>query len=349
MRRSRVSSSKGAISSIGEASEAGIGESGHALRDRLHGARPEARVGAGGAKRVVLELPIEDGAGIGLTIADDDLAVVGQLDLGRVAPDIGAVRAQHLDLVGRFRELELGVPHVGVAGDAAERLLLADAADHDGHPRLDRGRSEAQPVGTVARALVRDLLTGHQRAHDLESLLEPVETVAEAAPELEPEGGVLTLVPAAAQPEDGAAAADVVDGGDGLGHDGRIAEGVGTDEEPESDMRRHRGPGGQARIALEDGPVRIAHGRDEVVPGPEMVVAELVDPPRSGQVRRPVRVLGPQLDPESDGRHVLTPSWWRARGWSAPTAYRADRRRGRAPSRPNDGFMDPRLGLATRR
>jgi catechol 2,3-dioxygenase-like lactoylglutathione lyase family enzyme len=121
------------------------------------------------------------------------------------------------------------------------------------------GRGEAQSVGPIARAIVRDLVAGHQRAHHLEGLLEPVEPIAEAAPELDPEGGVLALVPATAQPEDGPTAADVVDGRDGLGHDGRVAEGVGTDEEPQAGTCRHRGPGGQARIAFEDGTVRVAH------------------------------------------------------------------------------------------
>ena len=82
------------------------------------------------------------------------------------------------------------------------------------------------------------LVAMEQRADDLERLLQPVEALPEAAPELDAEGGVLPHVPGAAETHDGAAAADVVDGRDGLGGERRVAEGVGADQQPELDAAR---------------------------------------------------------------------------------------------------------------
>ena len=48
-------------------------------------------------------------------------------------------------------------------------------------------------------------------------------------------GGMLALVPATAEAEDGAATTDVVDGRDHLGHQRGVAEGVGADHQAELD------------------------------------------------------------------------------------------------------------------
>ena len=94
-------------------------------------------------------------------------------------------------------------------------------------------RGQPKAVGPVARARVGHLLAVQQRTDDLEGLLQPVQPLPEAAPELDPEGRVLADVPAAAQPQDGPTAADVVDGGDRLGDERRVAERVGAHEQAE--------------------------------------------------------------------------------------------------------------------
>ncbi len=108
----------------------------------------------------------------------------------------------------------------------------------------------------VARAIVGDLLATQQRTDDLERLLQPVKTLPEAGAEVDPEGRVLPHVPGAAQAHDRAAATDVVDGGDRLGGERRVAEGVGAHEQAELHSIRKCGPGGQRRVPLEHRPVR---------------------------------------------------------------------------------------------
>ena len=75
-----------------------------------------------------------------------------QLDLGRVAADLLAVAAQDLDLVSGGSGIDVGdVPHVGVAGDGPQRLLLAAAADDDREMGLDGWRVVADALGVVVR------------------------------------------------------------------------------------------------------------------------------------------------------------------------------------------------------
>ena len=73
----------------------------------------------------------------------------------------------------------------------------------------------------------------------------------------------------AADAEDRPAAADVVEGRRHLGHEGRVAERVGPDHEPDPDALGRLGPGRQGQPALEDRPVRVADDRVEVIPRPE--------------------------------------------------------------------------------
>ena len=58
----------------------------------------------------------------------------GRRDLGRVAADVGAVVAQHLELVRERRRAAGDVAHVGVLRDEAQRAALAAAPDHDRRP-----------------------------------------------------------------------------------------------------------------------------------------------------------------------------------------------------------------------
>ena len=74
----------------------------------------------------------------------------------------------------------------------------------------------------------------------IDRLVEPVEPLAEAGPEVDPERLVLALEPGAADAEDGPAARDVVEGRRELGRQPRVAERVGADHQPEPDPARDR-------------------------------------------------------------------------------------------------------------
>ena len=149
-----------------------------------------------------------------------------------------------------------------------------------------------------------DLAAVEQAPDSGNCLGEPVETLAEAGPEVDPERLVLTLEPRPAEAHDRPAATDVVDGRDRLRREPRVAERVRPDEQPEPDPLRRLGQGGQRGIALEDRLVRLAEDREDVIPRPEGVVAELVGPLAGRQERRPVGRLAPQIDAQLQIGHA---------------------------------------------
>ena len=71
---------------------------------------------------------------------------------------------------------------------------------------LDRARHAHGITEGVEAALVRDGLTVEQAPEQRHGLDEPVQALAEAAPEVEPEGVVLALEPAGPKTEDQAPA-----------------------------------------------------------------------------------------------------------------------------------------------
>ena len=82
-------------------------------------------------------------------------------------------------------------------------------------------------------------------------LFEPIEPRAEAGPEIEPEGVVFALEPAAAQTENEAPIRQVVDRRRELGCEARVAKGVGSHQKAEPDTRCDHGDRRQGRPALE--------------------------------------------------------------------------------------------------
>ena len=69
----------------------------------------------------------------GLVRRDRDETLLADLDLGRVATDVGAVLAQHADLARQVRVVPREVVvDVGVLGGDAQGDSLARAADEDG-------------------------------------------------------------------------------------------------------------------------------------------------------------------------------------------------------------------------
>ena len=207
---------------------------------------------------------------------------------------------------------------VGVAGDRGQRLLLAVAADQDRQPWLDRRRvvADAPPRDSAGRA-PSPVPSRQHVAHELGRLVEPVEPLAEARPELDPEGLVLALEPGAADAEDRPPVAHVVERRRQLHRQRRVPEGVGADHQPERRARRHGGPAGEDQVALEDRAAPVALDRIQVIPRPERVVAELVGALADALERGPVDPLTPGQHADLDlTRHLdLRPALgvrWRA-------------------------------------
>ena len=115
-------------------------------------------------------------------------------------------------------------------------------------------RVVAHVVRVVEDAARRGRTAGEHRADQLDRLVQPVEPLAHAAAEVDAEGGVLRLEPGGAQAQHGPAVREVVERGDHLRHERRVAERVGAHEQPERGPGRQLAPGGQERVASRNGP-----------------------------------------------------------------------------------------------
>ncbi len=198
------------------------------------------------------------------------------------------------------------VPQVGVLGHDPERLLLAAAADHDREVVLHRRRRNPQSVeGVVAARRACDLAAVEQGPDRAHGLVEPVQPLAEPVAEVDPERCVLELEPRAADAEDRPPAADVVDRDRRLHGQARVAERVRPDEQPEGDSLGGLGQRSESGVALVDRLVRVAEDRVDVVPGPQVVVAERLGAAAGLKERRPVAGLAPEVDPDLDLSHLL--------------------------------------------
>src|SRR5206468_11271113 len=152
--------------------------------------------------------------------------------------DLLAALPQDVRRLGDPCRLAVAVPQVGMPRRGAERLLAPGAADQDRKPRLDRARQAQCVDHRVEAPVMGHLLTREKPLDEADRLLEPVEPLAEAGPEVEPEGLVLAVEPAAADAQDEPPARHVIEGGRELRGQARIAERVGGDEEPEASSRR---------------------------------------------------------------------------------------------------------------
>ena len=109
---------------------------------------------------------------------------------------------------------------------------------------------------------------------------------------------VVALEPARPDAEGEAAVADVVDGAGHVGEQLRVAVGVAGDQRAELGVRGVGGHGGEQRVRLEVGAVRVAVERVEVVPHPDGVDAQGVGGlPRLAEVRHGC-CLGVELHPD---------------------------------------------------
>ena len=125
------------------------------------------------------------------------------------------------------------------------------ATDEDGQVRLDRRGQVEHRTGAIAPVRRRPLTIEHA-AHDRQRISQPAQPLAGALPELQAEGFVLGLEPGSTDAQHRAAAADVVERGDHLGHQRRIAEGVGADHHADAGALGHRRHGRHGGVALED-------------------------------------------------------------------------------------------------
>ncbi len=251
--------------------------------------------------------------------AHDDVEVRRPLDLPLVAS--GRRTRLPQDRVGGGERVRgaVGVPDVRVACHQGQRLARPGPADQDRQPRLDRTRLAHGVVHPVEAAVVRHPLAVEQPPDQRHRLPEPVEPLAETGAEVDPEGVVLALEPAAADAQDRAAAADVVEGRRELGRQAGVAEGVGRDEQADPRPGGHGRDRGQRRPALELGVAPVALVGEQVVVEPEVVEAGGLGPDDGVAKLRPAGPLDPERRAEAH-RHR-----------SPPRPYRTDVA---APARP---------------
>ena len=193
------------------------------------------------------------------------------------------------------------VPGVRESRDRAQGLLLPRATDEDGQPRLDR-RRVVPHIGRVVPDAACGGARGPKHAVDqLHGLVQPVQPLADAAPEVDAEGGVLRLEPGAAQAQHRPTPGEVVEGRDHLDHERRVAERVGTHQQPQRRAGGHLAPAREHHVALEDRPGGRADDGVQVIPGPQRVVAQAVGRDGRATHRGPVGVLVPDEHAGPDG------------------------------------------------
>jgi len=153
-------------------------------------------------------------------------------------------------------------------------------------------------------------------AHQLHGLIQPVEALAEARTEVDAHGLVLGLEPGAADTQDRASCAHVVERSDHLHDQSGVAEGVGADHQAEGHLPGDSGPAGERHVALEDGSARVADDGIQVIPRPERVVPQVVHRLAEPLERGPVGVLGKAEHPNLElCRHVVLLLLLCSTGW----------------------------------
>ena len=88
----------------------------------------------------------------------------------------------------------------------------------------------------------------------------------------------------------------------------RIAERVGTDQQPQPDPGRRLRPRREGHPTLEYRLLRLSKNRVKVVPGPEMFVAKVVDHLGCALELRPCRALRPEQNSQLEVIHGEKPN-----------------------------------------
>ena len=146
-----------------------------------------------------------------------------------------------------------------------------------------------------------------QRTDDGEGFLEARHAMVEG----KAEGCVLALVPAGAQAQDQAPAADLVDGGGHLGQHAWLVEGGGSHEWPDLHPRRHRGDGSQLGPRLPWAVSAIVTPVEVVVADPHRVEPDVLRDPGHLREVGPTRLVFDlrQLHTDLQGpAHLAAPS-----------------------------------------
>src|SRR5581483_835169 len=208
------------------------------------------------------------------------------------------------------RRVEVGQPAVAVAGDAAEHGVDV-AADQDRRARLLHGvRQHARIAQVELVELQPHLVLGQQAGEDLQvAVHDPA-----ALFEVDAHGAELAGVPADGRAEDEAALRDVVEATDLLGQHGRVAQRQDQDAGAELDPAGAHGDRREDRQRVDDREGRL-DAQDDVVPGPQRLVAELLgalgvgqDLVDVGRLRRTDEVFDSQAEADAHPKNLLSAS-----------------------------------------
>ena len=252
--------------------------------------RPDQVAGRPRLDRLAPERPRARLLELGFGLANEHLGRPGLADLVVVAPDVFAVALEQLAFRGVLVGLAAEVGAVGMAGDDPQRQLRPAAADPDRRVWILQRLGVAVRAGQrVVAALVRRLLVGPHRVHDLDALSKHPDAHLRLG-ELEAVAAVLVLVPAGTDAPVETAAADDVDGRGDLRQHARLAIRVAADHLAEADATRALADRRHRRPALEHGFVGGARDVVEVVVHPDRVVAELLGEHGDLDRLRPLRL-----------------------------------------------------------
>ena len=191
------------------------------------------------------------------------------------------------------------VPAVAEASDHRQGALTPDAATPDAEAFL-HGFGVAAGVGKgEVLTLEVHVVLGEEEADDLDALLQDVESLPERG-EGDAVGAVLVLVPAGADAEFDAPAAEVVHGGEGVGEDGRVAVVHPQDKRADTQVLRLAGEGGHDGRPLPVVAVVLVHEGCfvEVVGGVDPVEAGGIGPRPEAAELRHLDVLLNEVHPE---------------------------------------------------
>ena len=150
---------------------------------------------------------------------------------------------------------------------------------------------------------MRDALAVEQATDQPDGLVQPVQARPESGLEFDPEGVMLPLEPAAAEPEDRPTSRHVIERRGELGRESRIPDGVGTDEQAKSHAL------GQDRQGRKDCPTlglrigRVALVGQQVIVDPERIPARRLGREAGVAQGRPAGPVGPERRAEAH-RHL---------------------------------------------
>ncbi len=134
---------------------------------------------------------------------------------------------------------------------------------------LDRSRGTDRIVHPVEAPFVGNDLAVQQPADEADGLIQSFDALAESVAKIEAERLVLPFEPRRTDAQYRSAAGEVVEGRCQLGREPRVPEGVGAHHETQPGPTGQGGQSSQDAPAFEDGLIRRAEDRVEMVPRPD--------------------------------------------------------------------------------